>query len=518
MAHHGGMSPLRSGRAASAGAVLLTAVLVLGACDAESPHDEQPKGTSSSSSSSTSGSSASAGPGLPPGSGVSSPAADALIPTRADRLPGVVQQQALVNDPRQPVSLRYPQVPGFSTLSSALSSWATRRVTTFRGDNAPSASAPPELNGGWSVEAASGRTVGIRLDVYEFAGASGSTETRTVWTDGPSRDVGSGRDLVQPVRRGALVRQLVSLLRASGHTVTDEPDADLAAQALDGASFTADGRLLVHLSEGLLTSSSDGTLDVTLPGDPSSDLTALGRAARNARSSGAPSFSSSSPSPSASSSSSAPSPSASSSRGAVDCATARCVALTFDDGPGPYTDQLLDHLETAKVPATFFVLGQNANARPDVLRRMRRAGHEIGDHTWDHRSMPQLSPGQQGSEVSRTRDEITRIAGGSVRLLRPPYGAMNDTTRSVARQQGMALVLWDVDTLDWKNRDVGQTTARAMAGARRGSIVLMHDIHPSTVRAVPGIIARLRAKGFTLVTVSQLVGSTTPGTTYSRAR
>ena len=106
---------------------------------------------------------------------------------------------------------------------------------------------------------------------------------------------------------------------------------------------------------------------------------------------------------------------------------------------------------------------------------------------------------------------ISQLSGRKITLFRPPYGNHNSTVDAAARNAGVAIIIWDVDTEDWKNRSTATTTSRAVSGARSGSIILMHDIHPSTAAAVPGIVAQLRAKGFVLVTVTELLGATTPG-------
>ncbi len=195
----------------------------------------------------------------------------------------------------------------------------------------------------------------------------------------------------------------------------------------------------------------------------------------------------------------------------VDCAVDRCIALTYDDGPGPYTSRLLDELSVAGAPATFFMLGRNAKEYPKEVARAARLGMVVADHTWDHQDLTRLSKAKQRQEVDSTAQLLERLSGNPVTLLRPPYGAYD----AAVRRLGMAVVLWTVDTQDWKNRNAATTTKRARAGARPGAILLMHDIHPTTVTATPGIIAALRKEGYTLVTVPQLLGTTTPGTVYN---
>ncbi len=131
-------------------------------------------------------------------------------------------------------------------------------------------------------------------------------------------------------------------------------------------------------------------------------------------------------------------------------------------------------------------------------------------HTWDHLDLTKLSPAEQQREVDSSRAVLRQLSGQPVDLLRPPYGSFDDSTRSL----GAPLILWDVNTEHYKNRNAVATTTRALATVQAGSIILMHDIHPSSVDATPGIITALRERGFTLVTVPQLFGTLTAGRAY----
>lgn len=202
----------------------------------------------------------------------------------------------------------------------------------------------------------------------------------------------------------------------------------------------------------------------------------------------------------------------------VDCAVVACIALTFDDGPGPYTARLLDELATAGVHATFFLVGQNVASRPGLVARMAAEGHEIGNHSWDHPQLTHLDAAGVASQLSRTDAAITAATGGTApTIVRPPYGDYDDAVLADLAARGKTAVTWDVDTRDWENRDAGTTTTKALAGAVAGSIVLMHDIHPTSVDALPGLVDQLRQRGFTFVTVSQLLGAQLPpGAAYAR--
>ncbi|MCO5993786.1 polysaccharide deacetylase family protein [Actinoallomurus rhizosphaericola] len=200
----------------------------------------------------------------------------------------------------------------------------------------------------------------------------------------------------------------------------------------------------------------------------------------------------------------------------VDCRKVKCIALTFDDGPGPYTAKLLDMLAARHVKVTFFLIGGNIRGREALVRRELAEGHVVGDHTWSHPSLDSLSDGAIKSQLTRTLGEIRRASGHGTVLMRPPYGATNRRVAAVARGMHMAQILWSVDTNDWLDRNSAIVAHRAVSWAHPGDIILMHDIHPTTVKAVPKILAGLSRRGFTFVTVPELFGdrSLKPGQTY----
>ena len=199
----------------------------------------------------------------------------------------------------------------------------------------------------------------------------------------------------------------------------------------------------------------------------------------------------------------------------IDCDRTRCVALTFDDGPGPYTAGLLDTLKKKGVRATFFMLGENVGSHRDVVRRMALEGHELANHSWSHPQLTGMSSAGVRSQIQRTQKVISDASGG-VRptLMRPPYGATN---KRVGRDIGMPLILWSVDTLDWRYHNVARDTRVGVKEAKRGGIILFHDIHKTSVESIPNVVDGLQKRGFTLVTVSELFQGQPlkPGVTYS---
>ncbi|WP_373861769.1 polysaccharide deacetylase family protein [Actinomadura hibisca] len=185
----------------------------------------------------------------------------------------------------------------------------------------------------------------------------------------------------------------------------------------------------------------------------------------------------------------------------MDCAKAKCVALTFDDGPGEYTAHLLDELKQADARATFFMLGQNVHAHRDLVRRMAAEGHELANHSWSHPQLTSLSSAGVRSQVRRTQEAIKEASGVEPTLFRPPYGA---TDARVGKAIGMPLIMWSVDSLDWRYRSVARNARVGVREPRRDGVVLYHDIHEASVEAAPKVVAGLKRRGFTLVTVSEL--------------
>ena len=198
--------------------------------------------------------------------------------------------------------------------------------------------------------------------------------------------------------------------------------------------------------------------------------------------------------------------------GGVDCAN--CVAITYDDGPGAETNRLLDKLKAKNAHASFMVVAPSAEQHPELLKRMKAEGHTIGNHTKSHRQLNTLSPAQVSQEIDAGNAAIKKATGQSTRWVRPPYGATNATVDQVTRDKGVSQALWDVDTVDWKDRNSEHVCSSAVQGARAGSIVLMHDIHPTTVDAADCVIDGLRAKGLEPVSLDRLLRTPVAGKRY----
>jgi len=198
------------------------------------------------------------------------------------------------------------------------------------------------------------------------------------------------------------------------------------------------------------------------------------------------------------------------------------IALTFDDGPSRYTDQILDILERHGEQATFVVLGSLIDFRRETVMRAVAGGNEVISHTWSHRDLTKLNEQEIIAEIQDTSALIVEVTGASPPLMRPPYGANNELVRSVAEELGYALLLWSIDPMDWQHRHPEWIYNTVMQYVRDGAIILLHDIHPSTAQAMETLIPRLIAEGYQLVTASDLIyhrlGPPEPGRIYYSAR
>ncbi|NNG21198.1 polysaccharide deacetylase family protein [Naumannella sp. ID2617S] len=198
----------------------------------------------------------------------------------------------------------------------------------------------------------------------------------------------------------------------------------------------------------------------------------------------------------------------------VDCRVQKCIALTYDDGPSAHTDRLLDTLSREGARATFFMVGTNVSGRPGTVRRMRDLGMEVANHTVNHPDLRTRSESQIRYEIGDTNRRIRDASGVNPTYFRPPYGATNATVNRVAAENGLAVINWNYDTWDWRDRNASVVAGRVLNEAGPNSVVLMHDLHATTVDAAPAIVRGLKDRGFTMVTVSELLGSGQPGRVY----
>ncbi len=181
------------------------------------------------------------------------------------------------------------------------------------------------------------------------------------------------------------------------------------------------------------------------------------------------------------------------------------IALTFDDGPSAHTQRLLDIFKTYGGKGTFFVLGSTLDSRQEALRQIAKDGHEIGNHSWSHSKLTELSTDAVKKEITDTRNKIYDITGVDCTLVRPPHGAFNDRIQSIGKELGVSFVNWSVDTLDWKTKNANAVYKEIMEYVADGNIILCHDLHKTTVDAMERAIPDLIEKGYQLVTVSELL-------------
>ncbi len=191
----------------------------------------------------------------------------------------------------------------------------------------------------------------------------------------------------------------------------------------------------------------------------------------------------------------------------------KLIALTYDDGPDArYTPKLLDYLAEAKVPATFYLCGNRVQSAPEPVARMVAEGHEVANHTWDHPLLTKLSAEKARTQLTSTQEQIAAAApGAKVTTMRPPFGGGAATTQlqGICEDLGYKIVLWDIDTEDWRKRPASQMINNILKNARDGSIVLMHDrVHggrDTIMETTRAVVPALRERGFTFVTVADML-------------
>ncbi|WP_345772616.1 polysaccharide deacetylase family protein [Azospirillum aestuarii] len=180
-------------------------------------------------------------------------------------------------------------------------------------------------------------------------------------------------------------------------------------------------------------------------------------------------------------------------------------ALTFDDGPHRVvTRQILDVLNREKIPATYFPVASVAENQGEVIRDFIAAGHEIGNHSLTHADLRAMDPEAQRHEIAEA-NRILRGFGANPVLFRPPYGRYTPDLLAIAREESMSPVLWTVDTRDWQVRDPDRIVQHVKTEAGTGSVLLLHSTYPSTLNALPRVIAAMRAKGCEFVTLSEWI-------------
>ena len=181
----------------------------------------------------------------------------------------------------------------------------------------------------------------------------------------------------------------------------------------------------------------------------------------------------------------------------------KAVALTFDDGPNPNTTPVaLELLKKYNAKGTFFMVGKAVAGNEEIIKQVVAEGHQIGNHSWSHPLLTKISLEQAKSQINDTTEALKKASGQDVHIMRPPYGGINATIQAAVDQ---SFILWDVDTLDWKNRNTA-SIMKEVRKARPGSIILMHDVHQTSINALPLVLQYLTEQGFELVTIDELMG------------
>lgn len=188
------------------------------------------------------------------------------------------------------------------------------------------------------------------------------------------------------------------------------------------------------------------------------------------------------------------------------------IALTFDDVPDPrFTPQLLDVLRKYQVKATFFVVGSRAERHPELIARIIREGHVIGNHSYNHPEFGKLGMNEFRTQIIRTENILSALAGYKPRLIRPPYGDISEPQLKWAKAHGYKLVNWNVDSLDWRGLSKAQVRNNIVAHAGKGAIILQHggggrgSNLQGTIQALPEVITIMRKRGYTFVTVPHML-------------
>ncbi|MER6081365.1 polysaccharide deacetylase family protein [Streptomyces sp. NPDC001833] len=438
--------------------------------------------------------------------GASSPAPVSTVdPTKIKGL-AIVNDSS--NDRSCPWATSYPAVPGAEAMTAAMKKDVDNYLANYLGKGssgqptscggATDASQVPELNISFAFLVASGDVVGVRLLTQDHTGTGDGLTTKTYWYDGAAHASRTAPGLIADDSRITFltaVKKELKQRQGVDPTMLDQ----LTSADVDDASFTSDGALKLSFDRGTVGVPAGGRYTVAFSKATVAPwLSAFGKRAQRQTMSPSGTLglgAVSTPAPAV------PTETASSTD-TTNCAKVKCIALTFDDGPAvTYTGTLLKYLAQYNARVTFFTVGQNVAAHPELVRAEAKAGHQVGNHSWSHPDLTRLTTAQVKEQLERTSAAIKAATGNAPTLFRPPYGAVNAQVKSATT---MSPVLWTVDTEDWKYRDAVKVAQTVIAKAARNGVVLMHDIHPTSVAAVPEILKTLTARGYHFVTVSHL--------------
>ncbi|GAB2509574.1 polysaccharide deacetylase family protein [Nocardiopsis aegyptia] len=417
------------------------------------------------------------------------------------------------------ISVAHPAFAGAAErFTTGLAAQVDRDVQDFRGASRE----PVSLDIDWELVAAGDDVLGVRLvrtetDLHGTRQAYG-----TYWYDARS---GLTRYATELVRDQAALAELNGLVATA---LADDPNVGTEVLypvlgTYDSMGFNTDGDLVVEFDDGHLSPPREGHPPDPAPGritavleseDVAPLLSDLGERARAASLVEEPDLDV--PEPSVDHEERPEVPGEITAGSGVDCAAedAKCIALTFDDGPAETTPHLLDTLAEEEVPATFFLNGNPALTYPSVLRRAYAEGHEIANHNDLHEHLPEYEADRLTAEMAVVSALVRRNTGDTVELFRPPFGASSPEVLEEIGEQEMAQVLWSSDSEDWMEIDRDKIVERVLEQAEPGGVVLLHDTLPATLAAVPEIVERLREDGYEFATVSETVGDPEVGDSY----
>ncbi|GHD14970.1 hypothetical protein GCM10007147_01580 [Nocardiopsis kunsanensis] len=418
------------------------------------------------------------------------------------------------------ISVAYPEFEGAEPFSEGLAERVDTEVADFRAGTRD----PVALTVDWQITAAAPDVLGVRLVRTEEDMHGLREGYSTHWYDAASGHTAYSTELLADQEALETVNGLVR------DQLADDGDVDTATlhpvlRTYDSMGFNDAGELVVEFDDGHLSPVVEGHVPSSEPGRKTAVLDAeevdpllsdLGQRAREASLSDEEQVTVAAAGPEAGEP--GPVPGVVSAQDPdVDCYEdgTRCIALTFDDGPHEHTPELLDLLSEEDVTASFFLNGNPALSRPGTIRHIYAEGHEVASHNDLHENMPEeFDEEELPAQVAAVSSMVRRQTGHSVELFRPPFGAGSEAVLEEIGEQGMAEILWNVDSDDWQDVPTEQIVANVVSGAAPNTIVLLHDPLETTMEAVPQIIEELRALDYEFVSVSQALGGAEAGESY----
>ncbi|WP_412759516.1 polysaccharide deacetylase family protein [Nocardiopsis tropica] len=421
------------------------------------------------------------------------------------------------------IDVSYPVFEGADRFASRLAEQVDREVRDFRGASRD----PVRLAVDWEVVGAGSGVLGVRLVRTEEDLHGRRQGYGTYWYDAETGHTAYSTELLADDDALGRLDGIVHG-KLAGNPDVDPEGLHPVMRTYDSMGFNSDGDLLVEFDDGHLSpvvvghppSSEPGRIVAVVPSEEAAPLLSdLGERAREASMAEDPVLAVGPPGAVPESLPTAPGVVAAGDPD-LDCEApgTECVALTYDDGPAEGTAALLELLAEEEVAATFFLNGDPALTRPGVLRRAYAEGHELASHNDLHEHMTEYFDDRElPAQVAAVSAMVRRQTGQDVELFRPPFGDTSGPVIEEIGRQGMAQVLWNLDSEDWTGLSPEEIVDGVMDDVEPGSVVLMHDTLAPTLAAAPRLIERLREEGYEFATVSQVVGDPEPGESYPAA-